>query len=331
MHSQLLNYLKIIRIPNLIFLAFTQFVMQRVVIEPVLQVYGFDSYAPGVNLAFLILATVFIAAGGYVLNDYFDIKIDAINRPDKQIVGRYISKKAAMRYYQILTVAGAFLGLVLAVLLRSFTLAFVFIMVPGLLWFYSSNYKRQFIIGNLVISFNTALAVLVVAVAEVTFLSNYYGGLLFETPIPQSIYGWVSGFAVFAFFLTWIREIIKDMEDEKGDREMECRTMPIKWGASKAKIFIYVLIGVVVISLFLVNAYLIPFEGSLTFRYILFGVVAPLLVLAYLVYHAKRPKEYRQASTLVKFIMLIGVLYAFVLYFLQAKTYGISIFGLFVV
>ena len=331
MHSQILNYIRIIRIPNLIFLAFTQFLIQRAVINPILQVYGFDSYFPGITLLFLILATVFIAAGGYVLNDYFDIKIDAINRPDQQVVGRYITKKNAMRYYQVLTVAGVFFGLVLSVILRSFTLSFVFIMVPGLLWFYSSNYKRQFIVGNLVISFNTALAVIVVAIANITFLSNYYGILLFETPIPKTVYGWVSGFALFAFFLTWIREIIKDMEDIKGDREMECRTMPIKWGVSNTKIFVYVLIGVVVVSLLLVSTLLIPFEGSLTFRYVLFGLVIPLLVLIYMVYRAKRSVEYRQASTLIKFIMLIGVLYALIFYFLQAKTYGISIFGLFIV
>lgn len=331
MQSQLFNYLKIIRFPNLVFLAFTQLVIQRVVINPILQVYGFDSYSPSVNLLLLVLATLFVTAGGYVLNDYFDIKIDAINSPDKQIVGRYITKKNAMRYYQVITAVGILLGLTLSFILSSFTLAFIFIMVPGLLWFYSSNYKRQFIVGNLVVSFSIALSILIVAIAEVTSLSNYYGILLFETLIPKTIYSWVSGFAIFAFFLTWIREIVKDIEDEEGDRELECRTMPIKWGIHKTKTFIYALIGVVIVALLWVNISLIPFEGNLTFRYTLFGLIIPLIVLIFMVYRAKQRTEYHQVSTLVKFIMLIGVLYAFIFYYLQAKTYGISIFGLFVV
>jgi 4-hydroxybenzoate polyprenyltransferase len=324
-------YLKLIRFKNLIFIAFIQFAMRQIVLVPILQTYGFDSASETNMLLLLIVGTVFIAAGGYVLNDYFDVKIDAINHPDKQIVGNTITRNNAMIIHQVLTGIGVFSGLLLAYFSKSFTLAFIFIVVPGLLWFYSASYKRQFVIGNLVVAFIAALTVLVVGILELALLKKEFGKLIFETPIPGNIYGWIGGFALFAFLCTWIREIIKDMEDEKGDREMECRTMPIKWGIKKTNIFIYSLIAVIIASLYYANDSFIAFPDSLTIRYITFGIVVPFGALIYLIATAKHAADYHQASTLSKVIMLSGVLYSFVFYYLQAKTYGFSLFNLFII
>jgi len=327
----MINYLRLIRFSNLLFIALVQFLMRQVVLIPILQIYGFDASMETGMLSLLITATVFIAAGGYVLNDYFDIKIDAINKQNKQVVGNAISRQKAMLLHQILTGMGVCCGLLLAYFARSFTLAFIFIVVPGLLWFYSASYKRQFLIGNLVVAFIVAITVLTVGITQLAFLQKEYGELIFETPIPRQFYGWIGGFALFSFLCTWIREIIKDFEDEKGDREMECRTMPIKWGRNKTKLFLYSLIAITVFCLFLVNALFIHFSGTLTLRYLIFGLVLPFAVLCYLIYIAKTPKEFHQASTLSKFIMLSGVLYSFAFYYLQAKTHGISLFNLFIV
>jgi len=327
----MINYLKLIRLPNLLFIALVQFLMRQVILIPILQVYGFDASMEIGMLSLLIVSSVLIAAGGYVLNDYFDIKIDAINKQNKQVVGNVISRHTAMLLHQVLTGVGVLCGLALAYFARSFTLAFIFIVIPGLLWFYSASYKRQFIIGNLVVAFIVGITVLIVGITQLAFLQNEYGELIFETPIPHLFYGWIGGFAIFSFLCTWIREIIKDMEDEKGDREMECRTMPIKWGLKKTKIFLYVLIAITVAGLFLVNYRFIHFTGTLTLRYIIFGLVIPFVALVYLVYAAKIPKDFHQASTLSKFIMLSGVLYSFVFYYLQAKQHGISLFNLFIV
>lgn len=326
----MINYLKVIRYQNLIFIAFIQFVMQKIVLAPILQTYGFENSLDSKLLFLLISGSVFIAAGGYVLNDYFDIKIDIINRPEKQIVGTKISRNSAMIMHQILTGIGMFCGLILAYLVRSFTLGFIFIVVSGLLWFYSASYKRQFITGNVIVAFIAAISILVVAIVQVADLQIEYGKLIFETPIPNQIYSWIGGFAIFAFLCTWIREIIKDMEDEKGDREMECRTMPIKWGIRRTKLFLYCLIFVTVLCLFLANNSCIHFEGTLTLRYIIFGLTLPFIALIYLIYAAKNTADFHQASTLSKVIMLVGVLYSFVFYYLEAKTYGISLFNLFI-
>lgn len=326
-----MSFLRLIRIQNLIFIAFIQFVMRQVVLAPLLQTFGFDASIETNILLLLIITSVFIAAGGYVLNDYFDIKIDAINKPEKQIVGKTISRHTAMILHQVLTGIGVICGLLLAYFVRSFTLAFIFIVIPGLLWFYSASYKRQFIIGNLVIAFIAAMTILVVGITQLAFLQKEFGSLIFETPIPANFYGWIGGFALFSFLCTWIREIIKDMEDEPGDREMECHTMPIKWGTNKTKLFLYGLIVVTVAGLFITNSFFIPFEGDLTLRYIIFGLALPFLFLGYLIFISKTRTDYHQASNLTKVIMFVGVLYSFIFYYLQAKKYGFSMFNLFIV
>ncbi len=323
--------LRLIRIQNLIFIAFIQLVMQKVIIVPVLQTYGFDYALDNMMLLLLIITSVLIAAGGYVLNDYFDVKIDTINKPERLIVGNLISRHSAMLMHQILTAIGVVCGLLLAYFARSFTLGFIFIVVPGLLWFYSASYKRQFITGNLVIAFISALSILVVGINQLAFLQKEFGKLIFETPIPTHFYAWIGGFALFSFLITWIREIIKDIEDEAGDREMECRTMPIKWGITRTKWFIFGLIITINAALYFVYFTIIPFEDDLTLRYIIFAISLPFLALGYLIYVAKIPAEFHQASTLTKVIMLLGILYSFIFYYLQAKTFGISLFNIFVI
>lgn len=325
-----MSYLKLIRYQNLIFIAFIQLVMWRVILVPILQTFGFETSMDSGLFLLLMTATVLIAAGGYVINDYFDVKIDAINRPDKQIVGNILSRHTAMLIHQALTGLGVICGLLFAYFAGSFTLAFIFIVIPGLLWFYSASYKRLFLIGNLVVAFISSVTILVVGIAQLSFLQKEFGNLVFETPIPSQFYGWIGGFAVFSFLCTLIREIIKDIQDEKGDREMECHTLPIKWGINKTKIFLYCLIVFTVILLFLTNNYFIHFNGNLTLRYIIFGLVIPFAALGYLIYIAKSDSDFQHASDLAKVIMLIGVLYSFIFYYLQAKTFGISLFNIFI-
>ena len=328
----MIHIIKLIRYKNLILIAFLQLVMHRIVIVPILQIHGFDanSWDDGF-FALLTLATVFIAAGGYVLNDYFDMKIDAINHPEAQIVGKHLERSKAMILHQILTAIGTAIGLGLALFTKSFTLAFIFIVVPGLLWFYSASYKRQFMIGNLTVAFICMITVLIVGIAQIKLLEIHYDKLIYQTPIPSMIYSWIGGFGFFAFFITWIREILKDMEDETGDREMECRTMPIVWGTTKTKVVIYALIIFTIVALFFIEESWIHFEGDMTLQYLLYGILAPFIVLSYLVFKSKTAEEYHQAATLCKYIMIIGIMYSFVFNFLEAKLHGLALFDLFLI
>jgi len=329
----LFPYLKIIRPLNLIFLAAVQALMYFAVVQPILLIHGLPSGETGIPLFLLMVATVLVCAGGYVINDYFDVKIDRINRPDKVIITESISKSAAMRYYQALTLVGVLLGILLAFALRSVLLGVIFAAVAGLLWFYSASYKRQLLVGNLVVAFATALAVFVVALTQVAALEKHFGTLIYDTPSPlvPMLYVWVGGFAVFAFLCTLLRESIKDMEDHEGDCEAECRTLPVKWGIRRAKWVAYTLVAILAV-LTLAAAHFIEFAGSvLTWRYAIFGVILPLVAETYLIATARGPKDFHYASSLMKAIMLSGTLYSVMFHFLAARTFGILFFNLFIV
>lgn len=324
------RFLKLIRIQNLLFIAVIQCIIRQFVIAPLLETSGIDVYGSWMQLSLLIAATVLIAAGGYIINDYFDVKIDTLNKPDQVLVGRSIDKRTTMLMYQFCTFGGIIIGLWLSWQLSSLLLAFIFFVVPGLLWFYSASYKRQLIIGNVVIAFLSALSVLTVLFIELERLKTQTSMVL-NPAIYRDLFAWVGGFALFSFLLTWIREIIKDMEDVYGDREMECRTLPIVWGIKAAKIIVVSLIGITTFILLFINFAYIDFEGTLTLRYTLFGLILPFAWVIYLIIKAKHPVDYHRISMLIKFVMVLGLLYAPVFYFLLARKTGLILFQLFTV
>ena len=304
--------MRLVRWSNLLFLAALIWLMEKWVAVPILDKAAFGEQMPWYVLLLLMLATVLIAAGGYVINDYFDVKIDRINRPDELIVTRTVSKPTAMRLSIGLSAAGMVCGLVLALLLRSMTFAILFIIVPGLLWFYSSSYKRLFMVGNLTISLLAALTPMMVAMANVAVLQLRYAAILPYTTLVHDLYAWLGGFALFAFLLTWIREIVKDMQDQMGDRELECHSMPVVWGDVWTKVFVTALIVLTLAVIGHLWYHVLPFDRgwtSLSTRYILFGVVTPLVGSLGLLWSAKIPSDYKTCQQLVKFTMLLGMLY----------------------
>ena len=307
------DIMRLVRWSNLLFLAALVWLMEKWVAVPVLDKAAFGEQLPGYMLLLIILATVFIAAGGYVINDYFDVKIDRINRPDEVIVTRSVSKPAAMRLSLSLSGIGIVCGIITAILLRSLTLGILFIIIPGLLWFYSSSYKRLFMVGNLIIALLAGLTPLLVAMANVAILQLRYGTILSYTTLEHDLYAWLGGFALFAFLLTWIREIIKDMQDQMGDRELECHSLPVVWGDMWTKIFVT---GLIVLTLAIIGHlwfHVLPFPlgwTSLSTRYIVLGIVTPLLGVLGLLWAAKIPSDYKNCQQLVKFTMLLGMLYS---------------------
>ncbi len=307
------DIMRLVRWSNLLFLAALIWLMEKWVAVPILNKLAFGEQLPWYVLLLILLATVFIAAGGYVINDYFDVKIDRINRPDEVIVTRTITKPAAMRLSLWLSGIGIVCGLMAAILLRSLTLGILFVIVPGLLWFYSSSYKRLFMIGNLIIALLAGLTPMLVAMANVAQLKLLYAAILPYTPLEHDLYAWIGGFALFAFLLTWIREIVKDMQDQMGDRELECHSMPVVWGETWTKIFVT---GLIVFTLAVIGHLwyrILPFPigwDSLSTRYIVLGIVTPLLGVLGLLWAAKIPSDYKNCQQLVKFTMLLGMLYS---------------------
>ncbi|MDR2684996.1 MAG: geranylgeranylglycerol-phosphate geranylgeranyltransferase [Prevotellaceae bacterium] len=326
-----MKILNLIRYKNLSFIVLIQCLVYFSVITPILQKYGLQPLLPNFHFWLLVFAAVLIAAGGYVINDYFDLKIDRINRPEKMIVGEQISKKTTMSLYIGLTFIGVMLGVIVAILLKNSTLGFIFVITAGMLWFYSASYKRQFLIGNLLVALMAALLLIIVLIAESSMqIAFYSGNLLRQTPVLQELYHWVCGFAMFAFIFTLIREIIKDMEDINGDREMECRTLPIVWGETNAKIIVTILLSITLIVLyFIVNKFSYPINSSISLKYFIFGIALPSFLAIFFLWYKKNENCYKNSGNLIKFIMLIGILYALIFNYLISKFYNLALFGVF--
>jgi 4-hydroxybenzoate polyprenyltransferase len=228
----------------------------------------------------LVFATISIAAAGYIINDYFDVKIDLINKPEEVIIGKYIKRRWAILIHQCLNFVGAAVGFFLS--LKVFLINIIAI---AALWFYSERFKRKAFIGNFLVAFLTAFSLIILAI-------YYQKNILL-----------VSIYALFAFSISLIREIIKDMEDIRGDTRYGCKTLPIVWGIRRTKTLLYVfLISFVII--------LISMAYSLQNQYLLlmFSMsIFPFSWFAYKLYWADKKRDFTLLSRICKIIMLIGI------------------------
>ena len=310
-------YLQLLRVGNLAFLAILLYVMEKWVTVPLLHLEKFPEQMPWWVLTLLILSVVCVAAGGYVINDYFDVKIDRINRPDDMVVTRVISREAAMNWFYVLTAIGMVAGLAVAWWARSWNLLFIYIVIPGLLWFYSASYKRMLLVGNLIVAFISALVPLLVAIINADYLKHLYSEALAYTPIVGQLFVWLSGFALFSFLLTWAREVVKDIEDVEGDREMECRTMPIVWGEKASKVVVTLLVVATMALIGYLAYFVLPFPmqwSTLTGRFVIFGVMVPLVCVLVLLWFARSKRELHTVQQVLKFAMFLGTMFSYVIY-----------------
>lgn len=309
------DYIRLIRPVNLLFLVILIGLMEKYVVRGVLLHYQLTEPITWWMLLLMILAVVLIAAGGYVINDYFDIKIDLINHPERVIVSRGVSKTNTMLYFQCLTGGGIACGVALAVCLKSMALGCTFVLVPGILWFYSASYKRQFLIGNLTIAFLAGLVPLLVGFACDASISREFGAdSMLGQYLINRLYVWVGGFGAFAFLCTWMREIVKDMEDQEGDRELECHTLPVMYGELASKITVSVLLACVVALMTWVMLALQPLGFSLHSSVCRFYILLCLMFAAsaWLLWRGRLPQDYRRVQLMLKATMLAGTLFAFV-------------------
>lgn len=316
----------LIRFPNLLIIAFTQYAMRYLLMGPLLPSDSFELQFGDFQFALLVFSTILIAAAGYIINDYFDTRPDLINKPSRVIVGVTISRKVAMILHLVFNLIGVGIGVYLSFYVGLPSLSLVFVLSTGLLWFYSTNYKKQFLVGNLAVSFLTGLVPLMVVLFEIPLLNKEYGEVMIRYNANFSyLFAWVSAFSFFAFITTLIREIIKDAEDFEGDMAYGMKTVPIVLGTRWTRI---VVVGLIVVTLFALV--------FLLFKYIFFSVdpadylslvyfslflFLPLILLAIQVATASSKKGYHRASTLIKLVMLFGILYSVLVFYLVSFKY----------
>ncbi|GAB2778579.1 geranylgeranylglycerol-phosphate geranylgeranyltransferase [Rhabdobacter roseus] len=272
-----LGFFRLIRVRNLFILVLTQYLTRIFLIGPR---EDWPAIIRDPALALLALSTALIAAAGYIINDYFDVKIDIVNKPERVVVGRYLKRRVAMGAHQVLNVLGVLIGL-----LVSRWVFLVNVLSVTMLWFYSAQFKRLPLIGNLVVSLLTGLSLVVLTVH---YPANRHLVLIYAT---------------FSFFISLIREVIKDMEDVRGDEAHGCRTLPIVWGLRRTKLFLYSLIAVFIPSLFLM-AYSLqnPLLG-----WLFFALLVPIGWMVYRLVKADTRRDFAQLSSWCKLIMLLGL------------------------
>ncbi|MFO7657452.1 MAG: geranylgeranylglycerol-phosphate geranylgeranyltransferase [Bacteroidales bacterium] len=305
------GFFKLIRLPNLIMVAATFYLMRYCIVFPMLNNFGFEPRMGNFDFFLLAFSIISLTAGGYVINDYFDQKTDLINRPGTVIVGRHINRRWAMAFHIIFNSLAILIGIYLSLKLNILYLSLLFIVGSGILWFYSTTYKKQLIIGNLIVSFSTAMVPMMVLLFELPLLSREYGNLL--DGMGFNVYhmaGWIIGFALFAFIISLIREIVKDTEDFEGDRAYGMQTLPIVAGIKWTKLVIFTLMTVFAGGL--IYIYVSHLTYPVCLIYIVVFQLIPLTLTMFLLYRANSKKAYHHISLILKFMMATGIFFAFV-------------------
>ncbi|WP_223651645.1 geranylgeranylglycerol-phosphate geranylgeranyltransferase [Hymenobacter psoromatis] len=233
----------------------------------------------------VVLAALLVAAAGYIINDYYDVKIDAINRPARLVVGRLLRRRHAMLAHLVLSGVGVALALAMSRAVGAVTLG-----AALLLWGYSARFKRLPLVGNVSIATLTAALVLL---PELQLRTGREAVWLY---------------ALAAFLLTAVREIVKDLEDMRGDGQHGCQTLPLVWGVARSKVvagfFLACLAGLVLGA----AGQLLAWGRWGLAAWLLGLVLLPLGWLARLLWRADRRRHFRQLSAWCKGIMLAGVL-----------------------
>ncbi|MCX6286842.1 MAG: geranylgeranylglycerol-phosphate geranylgeranyltransferase [Bacteroidetes bacterium] len=306
--TRVIKIIRFIRLPNLLIIVLTQFLLRYCLFAPFLYNGDTEVMTSLVDFSLLCLATILITSGGYVINDYFDVRIDEINKPSHLIVGKIIPGRTAIKWHILLTGLGSLIGFYLAYRVRLLSFGLIFPAVGLLLWFYSAKYKRMLFWGNFIVAMLSALVVLIVYLFEFFWLRLHPD--FFADLVPDLL--WVGklflAYALFAFLVTFYREVIKDMEDVKGDARVGCRTIPIVFGINSSK---WIVTGLIVLTMFLLGSGLfVLYRLALmtVFWYLLPTVLLPMIYLIYRVFNSNTQEEYHIMSNICKIIMVAGVL-----------------------
>ena len=271
------------------FIALTQLLFMYCVLKPSIAQSSSKPSLNSLHFLLLILSSVLIAAAGYVINDYFDLNIDRINKPNRLIVQKIISRRYAIAWHFFLSIAGIAIGFYLDFTTHVTLLGFSNLACACLLFIYSVSLKKRLLAGNVLISLLTAWTVLVVTWCEVRFffIANFGVSRALRLTIM---------YAGFAFVTSLIREAIKDMEDMEGDRRFGCRTMPIVWGINASKIYTAVWMTILGIALLVLQVYVLQFRWWFAALYCLIFIFVPLLDAFRKLIHRANTKRFSQVK-----------------------------------
>lgn len=298
-------FFRLIRWVNLLFILLTQCLFQYFIIVPMFSHHTISPALPPKFFALLALSSILIAAAGYIINDYFDLNIDKINKPDKVVVERVIRRRWAIVWHWTLSVAGVVIGLYVGWRVGVIWLGFANIGCVIALWLYSTTFKKRLLTGNIIISLLTAWVVMVVGAT--THFRMVAHADIFGTLFASKLLRFTFLYAGFAFIICLIREVIKDIEDMRGDERYGCRTMPIVWGVHVSKVVAGTWIGVLASVLFIVWAYILQFGWWIAALWCFILIILPLLYILTKLFSAQTSADFSRISRWIKFVMFTGI------------------------
>ena len=294
-----MKYLKLIRYQNLLMLALMQLLFR----------YGFLKLQ-NIPLALtdwqyclLILSTVLIAAGGYVINNIFDQATDNDNKPDQVVVGKSISETLAYNIYLVLNIVGVGIGFYLSNVISKPGFASIFIMIAATLYLYATSLKQMMLIGNLIVALLLSFSVIIIGVFDLFPVTNPG-----NQQLMADLFAVLLDYALFAFIINFIREIVKDLEDVNGDYNQGMNTLPIALGINRTSKLVLIIsfIPLVLIVLY-INTYFMSNNLYIATIYTLLFIVSPLLYFIIKMASAKKTKDFHHLSTILKLVILFGL------------------------
>ena len=301
------TYWKLFRAGNLLIMALILVLTRYALFLPVYIHAGIALQMPGIDFIILIITTLFIAAGGNVVNDILDISIDNLNKPSENQVGRAISEKKAWNIYYILNIAGILAGTYISWRAGYIQLGIIFLVIATVLYYYSLKYKYLPFWGNFSISVLAAFVILTYYLLEFFYLRN--NSFAFTDMIPwfPALNLRVFLYAGFAFYITFIREMSKDTQDIDGDRKMGCRTIPVIIGIRKSRNLIFVLTVTFMLGLAYLQ-YLAFISGFNWFAIYMFIVQFMMAYVSYRLLISENSTDFALVSRLFKLTMSAGIL-----------------------
>ncbi len=300
-----MKYLKLIRYQNLLMLAFMQLVFRYLFLA---QSYV-DLALTDINYILLVIATVCIAAGGYVINNIMDQDTDEIAKPQNRVVGVSISETVAYNWYIGLTIVGVGIGFYLSNVIYKPTFASMFILVATLLYMYATSFKQIPVLGNVVVALMLSTSIIIIGLFDILPAIDVDNRFRMKEAFDILIH-----YAIFAFIINLIREIVKDMEDMDGDYQSGINSLPIAIGVQKTKIIVGVLTVIAIAILaYYVNSNL--FELDYVVYYAMILIVGPLIYFGVKLLNAATKKEYHHLSLVLKIILFFGILSVAVIVF----------------
>jgi 4-hydroxybenzoate polyprenyltransferase len=303
------SILNLIRWKNLLMIAIVQVLIKYALLEP----FGVETSLNTLGISLLILATICIAAAGNIINDIYDVETDFINKPDKLIVGKSISEKTAYNLFIIFNVIGVGIGVYLSNYVGRSAFFSIFVIISALLYVYASYLKQMLIIGNVVISILVALSLVVVGIFEllpsITSVNQQTQLTFFKV---------IFDYAIFAFIITILREITKDIEDIDGDHKAGMNTLPIVIGRERAAKVLFVLsfIPLIIVGYYVINSL---YKNQIAVFYFIFLIIGPLIYASIKLFSAETKKEFQHISNAYKLIMFFGMFSLLLYLFLLKK------------